>query len=889
MTEPTERLTAALADRYRVLRRVGEGGMATVYLAEDLRHDRKVAVKVLRPELAAVIGAERFLTEIKTTANLQHPHILALYDSGEADSYLFYVMPFVEGESLRDRLEREKQLPVAEATRVAGEVASALDYAHRQGVIHRDIKPENILLHDGRALVADFGIARAASQAGGTRLTETGMSLGTPHYMSPEQAMGERELDARSDVYALGCVLYEMLAGEPPFTGPTAQAIVAKVMTAAPEPITTYRATVPAHVAGAITTALQKLPADRFTSAAEFADTLSGARPGRLPEPQARSSRTPRSGLVAAVIAIVALAVGWLVGRSEARSGSGALRPMPSHLAIPVPLLGGSGGSGETRQLSITADGSTIAYVIEEEGTGNTIVKRRLDELEATPIPGVEGRFNPSLSPDGRYVMTSGLAGQRNILRRVPMDGGPQSPVRLATESYSNRPRPVWHPDGSVWFTELANGTVSRFDPETDSTVVMLSDLAGLVLNQILPDGRTGLVVGAPIGTNSGPLELLDLATGESRTVLDFPVTEGRYTVGYLVFVLPDGTMQAVAYDLDGAQVVGPPTTLATGVSLTGNGIAQFDVSATGTVVYITESPRELVLVDRTGLTRPATAQRENYHAPVFSPSGTRIAFDFTSADGRDIWMLDLDQGVMTRVTTVRDGHDPVWSRDGHYIHYTTAQTGTFSTFRSRAGAGGGISDLLLQDVRLGFTGYPTPSGAILTVVNGLQPESGNDLALIDPDDPEAWVTVVASPFPDQFPAQSPDGRWLAYVSTLSGEREVYLRPMDGEGEQVQVSINGGTEPAWNPNGRELFYRHDEADGTVMMAAAIETDPSLRVGARTTLFGVSLMAAANPHRNYDVSPDGQTFVMVRRSPATRIMVIQQLAELMRRSGDGGSR
>jgi serine/threonine-protein kinase len=212
-----ERLSAALADRYRIERELGAGGMATVYLAEDLRHHRKVALKVLRPELAAVIGADRFLHEITTTANLQHPHILGLHDSGQVDGTVFYVMPFVAGESLRERLTREKQLPVDTAVRIAREIASALDYAHRQGVIHRDIKPENILLHDGSALVADFGIALAASAGGSTRMTETGMSLGTPSYMSPEQAMGERVLDARTDVYALGCVLYEMLSGEPPF------------------------------------------------------------------------------------------------------------------------------------------------------------------------------------------------------------------------------------------------------------------------------------------------------------------------------------------------------------------------------------------------------------------------------------------------------------------------------------------------------------------------------------------------------------------------------------------------------------------------------------------------------------------------------------------------
>jgi serine/threonine protein kinase len=272
-------LVATLADRYRLEREVGQGGMATVYLAHDVRHDRKVALKVLRPELSAIIGAARFLAEIKTTANLQHPHILSLFDSGEADGLVFYVMPYVEGESLRVRLTREKQLPVDEAVRIAREIADALDYAHRHGVIHRDIKPENILLHDGRAMVADFGIALAAARSdSGTRMTETGMSLGTPYYMSPEQAMGEREITAKSDVYALGCVLYEMLTGEPPFTGPTAQAIIARVMTEEPRSLTLQRKTIPPHVEAAVLTALSKLPADRFATAAQFAEALS--RPG---------------------------------------------------------------------------------------------------------------------------------------------------------------------------------------------------------------------------------------------------------------------------------------------------------------------------------------------------------------------------------------------------------------------------------------------------------------------------------------------------------------------------------------------------------------------------------------------------------------------------------
>jgi len=275
------RLTAALQDRYAIERELGAGGMATAYLARDLKHDRQVALKVLRPELAAILGAERFLHEIKTTANLQHPHILSLFDSGEADGLVYYVMPYVEGESLRDRLTREKQLPVEDAIRIAIEVADALNYAHTQGVVHRDIKPENILLHGGHAMVADFGIALAVARSdGGTRMTETGMSLGTPLYMSPEQSMGEREITPRADIYALGCVLYEMLTGEPPFNGPTAQAIIARVMTEEPRSLVLQRHTVPPHVEAAVDRALEKLPADRFATAEAFAEAL--AKPDAL-------------------------------------------------------------------------------------------------------------------------------------------------------------------------------------------------------------------------------------------------------------------------------------------------------------------------------------------------------------------------------------------------------------------------------------------------------------------------------------------------------------------------------------------------------------------------------------------------------------------------------
>ena len=316
-------LAAALASRYTIERELGAGGMATVYLAQDRKHDRKVALKVLRAELAALLGGERFVHEIKVTANLQHPNILALYDSGEVDSILYYVMPYVEGESLRERLDREQQLPVEQAVEIAKSVASALDYAHRNGVVHRDIKPENILLHEGQPLVADFGIALAVSAAGGSRLTGTGLSLGTPQYMSPEQATADRELDARSDVYSLGVLLYEMLVGQPPFIASSVQGVVAKILAEEPTPVAAARPSVPAHVEGVVAKAMQKLPADRFASARELGRALSdptfvGPRTmARAPAGAAEAGRWARSALpwaiaaVATVVAVVAT-VAWL-------------------------------------------------------------------------------------------------------------------------------------------------------------------------------------------------------------------------------------------------------------------------------------------------------------------------------------------------------------------------------------------------------------------------------------------------------------------------------------------------------------------------------------------------------------------------------------------------
>jgi serine/threonine-protein kinase len=325
--ETEERLKAALADRYQIEREIGRGGMATVYLAQDLRHKRKVAVKVLDPSLAEALGYDRFLREIEVAANFTHPHILPVHDSGEADGFLYYVMPFVEGESLRDRLDREKQLPVETAIQVTREIAGALAYAHERGVIHRDVKPANILLEAGHAVLADFGVAQAVAAAEDSKLTGTGVSIGTPAYMSPEQAAGEKEVDGRSDQYALASITYEMLAGNPPHTGATMQAVVAKVLSTDPQPISEVRSTVPANVEAAIRKALERVPADRFPGVEEFARALEDSN-FRLAAPKARGGVGKM--LVSPMVA-VALAIGVVTGVAVSESREG--KPDPGDLA----------------------------------------------------------------------------------------------------------------------------------------------------------------------------------------------------------------------------------------------------------------------------------------------------------------------------------------------------------------------------------------------------------------------------------------------------------------------------------------------------------------------------------------------------------------------------
>ena len=475
MTERMTRLSTALADRYRIERELGAGGMATVYLAHDLKHERDVAIKVLHPDLGAALGGDRFLTEIRTTARLQHPHILPLLDSGEADGLLYYVMPLVRGETLRARLERERQLPIPDALRVAREVADALQHAHAQGIIHRDIKPENILLQDGHALVADFGIALAVQSAGGQRMTQTGLSLGTPQYMSPEQAMGERVIDARSDVYALGAITYEMLVGEAPFTGPTVQAIVARVLTEEPRRLSAQRKAVPDGAEYAVMRALEKLPADRFESAKAFADALMNPSSPELTTSRVRTSvlaNTRRWNSMTTTLAVATLVAGSVAAWA-------LLRTRDEQRDVGLPPTAPMGLEGTTRKFAVAHDGSFIVYEA-KVGKASQLWWQSLRGAGVRAIAGSEGATGtPRLSPDDQRVAFTA----DGELRIVSLAGGAVATIAKVQDPTGGG----WLPSGQIFFADDDGRTLRWVDPENGAA---RNDTVQLCHNaQPLPDG----------------------------------------------------------------------------------------------------------------------------------------------------------------------------------------------------------------------------------------------------------------------------------------------------------------------------------------------------------------------------------------------------------------
>jgi len=858
---PSAQLRASLADRYRLERELGQGGMATVYLAQDLRHDRLVAVKVLRPELAAVIGGERFLAEIKTTANLQHPHILPLFDSGEADGFLFYVMPYVEGETVRDRISREKQLPVADAVRIATEVANALDYAHRHNVIHRDIKPANILLHDGSALVADFGIALAASKAGGTRMTETGMSLGTPHYMSPEQAMGEREITATSDVYALGCVLYEMLVGEPPFTGPTAQAIIARVVTEEPRSLTLQRKTIPPHVEAAVELALQKLPADRFTSAAEFAAALGDVRttsrrtPAVTPQPGATGRARFLWPVAALFLGAIAL-WGWL--RPEPAPLPGRQRVVLWKATFPDFLIPSSPRI-ESR-ITISPDGSVIVFS-DSVGDDTQLMIKRRNDAHPVPIAGTEGSAGPFFSPDGEWI---GYFAHGGKVRKVRVTGG--GSIDLASSGNETYAVGTWLDDGSVIFVDAAGG-LSRIPGEGGATTVLRpanpshrDDPSTL---WSLPGSRGVLFTGCPGNCASGSAVYVYDIKADTTRLLVPNGTGGWYSpTGHLLYTNREGGLFAAGFDVDRMVVTSGAISVAEGVAP-----SAFTLSASGSALYTLGTQdlnkSTLVWVSRDGTEDPLAPDWTGaFEYPALSPDGSSIAVSVREAVTQ-LWVRRAD-GSRLRISRGDLGSwRPSWAPDGHGFAFTTthgasSEAGSNDVYFSLAD--GSSPPRLLLDMGVGvWEAEFSRDGEWLIVRADDQASFGVFHARRLRGDTILTMIYSDSSFNTQL-ALSSDSRWLAFTSDRSGRSEIYVASFPDMQVKYPVSQGGGTEPRWARSGRELFFKSRGK----LMSLPVAAGAGFAPGSARALFSVTQYADAVNRPQYDVAPDDRRFVMIRR-------------------------
>jgi len=864
MSDPIVRLNAALQGRYRIERELGAGGMATVYLAEDLRHGRNVALKVLKPELAAVVGADRFLAEITTTANLHHPHILPLHDSGEADGFLFYVMPYVEGESLRERLDRETQLPIDEAVRIATNVAEALQYAHERGVIHRDIKPANILLQAGKPVIADFGIALAVGAAGGGRLTETGLSLGTPHYMSPEQATGEESVGPAADIYALGCVLHEMLVGEPPFRGSTPQVVLAKIITGGTPSARVARASVPLNVDGATRKALEKLPADRFVGAGAFAAALA--------DPNFRHGRD-ESGTLAAErvlvrrwrnVALVALAFAAVVTlRAAFRVGASA--PMPVERARISLGTASLRGNSIALRTTIAPDGSAIVFADTVGGVYRLWYQAR-EQARPTPIAGTESPTSvqaPAFSPDGQWIAFA----TDGEIRKVPREGG--TALTLAEGADRSWNAVTWMGEGTIAFNGQGYNILAV--SESGGPVETLFDPPELVTGTIraLPDRRGLLWVGCDDQCIRSALHVLDLEEREDRVLAEDVVAAWYHADGQVLYVERGGRAFLRPFDLERLQFAGPPRPVLDGIR-TARQYADAQVSPDGTVVYV-EGPsvqkallQTLTWVDRNGSEEPVdTTWIEAFRTAEVSPDGQSLAVEMARSDGLFIWIYDLRSGALNRLTTRGESRYPSWAPDGRTILYISQrEDGGRDLVRQRADGIGDPEVLARGEPRI-ETAAAGPDGEWV-VYSAASGEGPLDLFGARIGESGEAVRLVANERQDAVPSLSPDGRWLVYQSRQSGRTEVYVRSFpDVEDQRVIVSSGGGAQPLWSHGGEEIFYV--DAEGW-MVAAAVRTSPRFVVEGRKRLFDAEAyrsMILGTTRRWYSVAPDDQRFMMIK--------------------------
>jgi serine/threonine-protein kinase len=641
-----------------------------------------------------------------------------------------------------------------------------------------------------------------------------------------------------------------MLTGEPPFTGPTAQAIIARVMTEEPRSLTLQRKTIAPHVEAAVNRALEKLPADRFASAAQFAEALS--RPGMVSaaETATRVGTAPTSGsrtrllaLAPWVVAVVTLAAGWALGTGVASRGApGRVVRMSITLPTEVPPVA----------VRLSPDGGTLAY-ISSQGDRLAIFTRRLDDLQPRRLEGTDDATSIAFSPDGRWIAF--LVG--NQVRKVPVEGG--APVAIPVQGgapitwieWADADRFVVEVQGAL--AELASDGALRVFATPDSA----RDETRLAVDQVLPNGR--VLARTWRAPPNGPVMAIDPATGRRDTIIDANVAWSSYADGMLAWTLVDGVLYGAPYDLDRRRLAGPGRALG-GTVLSILGFSPPATLASGGLAYAPTRERALVRVARSGLTTTLLGTDRTYHNPRVSPDGRRISLDFTD-QVRDVWLFDIADSTLTRFGFDSTAHDAEWLPDGGGLLFAAVRGGAIGVFRRRLDGGPRADSILIGPQQLSVHAV-TPDGR--TGIGVVFESGAFDVAAIGLDGSRRYDSVLVSRYNEGWPALSPDGRWLAYQSDESGRNEVYVRSWPGLGTKVQVSQSGGTEPGWSRDGRELFYRSGGGAEPMLVAATFETGPTFRVRSRTPLFSVASYEFATPHRNYDPFPDGRSFAMVRQ-------------------------
>ena len=863
-------LQRSLGAAYSLTRELGGGGMSHVFLAKDAQFDRDVVVKVLPPDAAAALSVDRFRREIALAAKLQHPHIVPLLGAGETAGGLpYYTMPFVEGESLRQRLVREGELPIAESVGILREVTRALGYAHEHGVVHRDIKPDNVMLSGGSAMVTDFGVAKALKAAtdtgGGGRgntITQLGMSLGTPAYMSPEQAAGDPNVDQRTDIYALGCMAYEMLTGHPPFTARNAPAMIAAQVSEKPEDILRRRPNLPPALAILVMQCLEKRPADRPHDARDVLRTLdgivvtpSGIASVMLPSYTAEKSSSSRRGklIAAGVVLAIALGAGALALRAATTSQAAAGSGMIARFSVPFPEGWSMCPAGNgSPQVALAPDGSRIAICAQRADT-NQVFERRLDELEWKPVAGTEFANGVNFSSDSKYILSRTLTERRIV--RIPVDGSPAATL-ASNVAFGEG---TLGADGVLYFTPGYNtGLMKVTAPGATPTVFTTRDSSHNELGhwwpQILPDGRHILFSGYSSPLQKARIEIVSTADGKPVTLIEGG-TNARYAAGYLFFAKGD-ILHAAPFSLGRSSITGTVQPVLEGIgSKTASGDAWYSVAENGTLAYMPTdavSPAaEIVWADRTGHMTPVLARHAAYSSARLSHDG-RIAMLIHDHGYDNLWVHDPARETFTAISR-RDAETlaGVWSPDGKTLYYGVEDP-TYQLYARASDAS--APERTLQKTT--FDKYPldaSPDGRMLLIRSS--PGDHSRIATVLTDGSGGVTEVVGGDGEKAEGAFSPDGHWVAYVSDESGRREVYVRSWpDVSRARWQVSTAGGIQPRWARSGREILFRSDDR----MMSSSINA-----AGGKPEK-PVTLFTAPGTDTDFDVSADGSRFLMIRR-------------------------